>query len=80
VETLQRADALYTELDKRGSGARLLDFLAMAYYRLGQKDEAQNTLARLRAVMKDPYWRSSSPTYLREAAELIEGKTPNVPK
>jgi WD40 repeat protein/serine/threonine protein kinase len=71
VETLLSADAIYKVHDKHGSGPRLLQFLAMAYYRLGQKDEAQNTLARLRQVMRDPSWQSSSPTYLREAEELI---------
>jgi tetratricopeptide (TPR) repeat protein len=76
VETLLRADAIYTEHDKRGSGARLLSYLAMAYYQLGQKDEARNTLARLRAVMKDPAWPNTSPTYVRQAEALIEGKAP----
>ena len=65
VETLLRADALYKEHDKRYSGARLLGFLAIAYHRLGQKDEAQATLARLREVMKDPALQDANPAYLR---------------
>jgi tetratricopeptide (TPR) repeat protein len=79
-ETLRSADALYQEQSKLSSGPRLLSFLARAYYQLGQKEEAQNTLARLRQVMKDPAWSSDSPTYLREAAELIEGQASDLPK
>jgi WD40 repeat protein len=59
-----------------------LAYLAMTHHRLGQQEEARATLARLRAVMKSPpypAWSSSAAfrTYLRDAEELIEGKTPD---
>jgi WD40 repeat protein/tetratricopeptide (TPR) repeat protein len=82
VETLLRADAIYMEQDKLGSGPPFLGFLAMAYDQLGQKEEARNTLARLREVMKDPFWapQGDHRIYLRQAAALIEGKAPDLPK
>jgi tetratricopeptide (TPR) repeat protein len=82
VETLLRAEALYKEQDPRGSGPRILGFLAMAYDQLGQKEEARDTLAQLREVLKDPFWsrQGDHQIYLREAAALIEGKAPDLPK
>ncbi|HTU93820.1 MAG TPA: protein kinase [Gemmataceae bacterium] len=54
-----------------------LAFLAMAQHKLGKKDEAKTTLDRLRQVMKQPNWEQSGEAvgFLREAEELIEGKT-----
>jgi hypothetical protein len=51
-----------------------LAFLAMAQYRLGQKDKAERTLADLRNVMKSPPWNVESElnTCLPEAAALID--------
>jgi hypothetical protein len=42
--------------------------------RLGQKDEARTTLARLRELVKAPEWASNedAQAFLREAGELIE--------
>jgi hypothetical protein len=50
-------------------------FLAMTQHRLGQKDEARTTLARLREIMKAPTWAANeeAKAFLREATQLIEG-------
>jgi hypothetical protein len=79
VETLLRADAIYKEQAKRGNLPHILAFLAMAYYQLDQKEEAQSTLARLREVMKDPVLASQGDLqrYVRETEELIAGKAPD---
>jgi eukaryotic-like serine/threonine-protein kinase len=68
LATLTRSDDLY----KRNKPADLA-FLALTQQRLGQSDKARDTLARLRAVMKDPR-RAENPAaeaFLREA-ETIE--------
>ena len=56
-----------------------LAFLAMAQYQLGQKEQAQETLARLRKTMTKPPWAkdAESAAFLREAEMLIEGKAPD---
>jgi hypothetical protein len=48
----------------------------MAQHQLGEKEQARATLARLRALMKMPVWATNAEAegFLREAAELIEGK------
>jgi WD40 repeat protein/tRNA A-37 threonylcarbamoyl transferase component Bud32 len=82
VETLTRADAQFKEEAKRGSAPWNLAFLAMAHHQLGEKEEAQATLARLREVMKDSRWayQGDHQTYLRQAEALIEGKAPDPKK
>jgi hypothetical protein len=47
--------------------------LSMAQYRLGQKEQAQVTLARLREIMQKPEWAKNEEahTFLREAESLI---------
>jgi hypothetical protein len=49
----------------------------MAQYCVGQKEQAQATLARLRETLQTPEWAKSeaAQTFLRDAASLIEGKT-----
>jgi hypothetical protein len=78
------ADALatLTESDKlqamqEGSLPQDLAFLAMARHQLGKKDEAKATLGQLREVMRQADWaiHAESQGFLREAEELIEGKT-----
>jgi hypothetical protein len=56
-------------------------FLAMTQHQLGEKEQARATLARLRELMKKPEWSADAEAgaFLREAAELIEGK-PAQPK
>jgi WD40 repeat protein len=51
--------------------------LSMAQYRVGQKEEAQATLALLRETLQTPEWAKNeeAQTFLRDAASLIEGKT-----
>jgi WD40 repeat protein len=53
-----------------------LAFLAMAQHQLRQKEKAQETLARLRAVMKQPRWAKNAEAqgFLREAEAVL--KTP----
>jgi hypothetical protein len=48
----------------------------MAQHQLGKKDEAKETLGRLREVIKQPGWSQDAEAtgFLREAEELIEGK------
>jgi hypothetical protein len=52
-------------------------FLAMAQHQVGQSGKALATLARLRECMKKPGSSANeeSPSLLREADALIEGKT-----
>jgi tetratricopeptide (TPR) repeat protein len=69
VDTLLRADKT-----NRGIPADL-PFLAMAQHRLGQKEQAQATLARLRQTIQTSQRAATQETqaFLREAVELIEG-------
>jgi hypothetical protein len=50
----------------------------MAQHRLGLKDQALATLKQLRQTMKKTEWAGQAETrgFVREAAALIEGKTP----
>jgi WD40 repeat protein/serine/threonine protein kinase len=51
-------------------------FLAMTRQQLGQQDQARTILARLREMRNGPRWAKNpaAERYLREAAELIEGR------
>jgi eukaryotic-like serine/threonine-protein kinase len=52
-----------------------LAFIAMAQWQLGKRDEARQTLGRLRESLKRPDQDSDkAAAFLREAEELIEGK------
>jgi Flp pilus assembly protein TadD len=75
LATLTKSDKLNAK--KSGSIPADLAFLAMVRHRLGQKEEANALLARLRAYFQDPrHIRDrESRTFLLEAEELIEGET-----
>jgi dipeptidyl aminopeptidase/acylaminoacyl peptidase len=74
LETLERSGKLNGP--KYGAHPADLAFLAMALHQLGQEVEAQATLARLREVMKQSFWKPNAEAqgFLREAEELIDGK------
>ena len=69
----QYAEALKTL--RRSEGPTALAFLAMTLHRLGQKDDARSTLARLRELVKAPEWAGNEEAqgFLREAVGVIEG-------
>ena len=71
VDTLGRCNKLRKE-----SFPEDLTFLAMAQHQLGQEEQAQATLDRLREVMKQPRWAldSEAQGFLREAEELLKTK------
>ncbi len=73
IDDLDRPPAREATAPEGPLPARLA-FLAMAQYRLGQKDKARRTLAQLRNVMKAPPWNAESElnTRLPEAAALID--------
>jgi WD40 repeat protein/serine/threonine protein kinase/ribosomal protein S27E len=75
----QNALATLTKCDQKQPTT--LAFVAMTQHQLGQKDQARTTLARLRETMKAPQLASNAEAaaFLREAAELIDGK-PAQPK
>ncbi len=75
LETLTKSEKL--NATPAGSHPGDLAFLAMTQHQLGQKGQARTTLARLREIMAGPRWVVTSEeakAFLREAAELIEGK------
>jgi WD40 repeat protein/tRNA A-37 threonylcarbamoyl transferase component Bud32 len=51
-------------------------FLAMTQHQLGQKDQAQAALDRLRKAMKKPEWAKDpeAPNFLREAEAVVNAK------
>jgi WD40 repeat protein/serine/threonine protein kinase len=75
LATLRKSEKLNATKD--GSKPADLAFLAMSEHQLGKGDEAKATLARLREVMKQPFWAgyAEAQGFLREAEELIEGKS-----
>jgi tetratricopeptide (TPR) repeat protein len=75
MDTLTKAEKL--NASKIGLRPADLAFLAMAKHQLGKKDEAKATLSQLRELMKQDRWarEPEAPGFLREAEELIEGKT-----
>jgi hypothetical protein len=66
---LVRSNKLRKESDPSG-----LAFLAMSQHQLGQKEQAQATLARLREVMKQPRWAKNAEAqgFLREAEAVLK--------
>jgi hypothetical protein len=58
-----------------------LAFLAMTQQQLGQKEQAQASLARLRGVLKQPEWakHAEAQAFLHEAERLMDNE-PAVPK
>jgi hypothetical protein len=73
-ERYAEARATLTKCDPNHPAA--LAFLAMAQHQLGEGGPARAGLARLREVLKRPEWAADAEAgaFLREAAELIEGK------
>jgi uncharacterized protein HemY len=82
VETLSRSNKLNTRRFQTSVPGDLA-FLAMAHHQLGQKEQAQDYLKRLREAMNKPQLASAFPeepeTFLREAEALLPGtaSTPN---
>ncbi len=72
VATLLQSDQINRK-DQGGSSAADLAFLAMAYYRLGQAQEAAAYLERLRTLMKDQKHArdEENRTFLAEAESLF---------
>jgi len=73
LDTLTRSDKLNSV-----SGRQLADvsFLAMANFKLGQKEKAEAFLVQLRQLMKQPAWPGNAEAqgFVREAEELLAGK------
>jgi tetratricopeptide (TPR) repeat protein len=59
-----------------------LAFLALTQYRLGQKEEAQAQLARLRECLKLPQWArdETARDFLREAESVLGGNATDTPR
>jgi eukaryotic-like serine/threonine-protein kinase len=75
-DTLLRAEPLNAARFKKKPIPADLAFLAMARHKLGETTQAQDDLGRLRQIMKESPWASNAEAeaFLREAAELIEGR------
>jgi WD40 repeat protein len=79
VDTLTHSDQL-SAAGNQGSRPADLAFLAMAHWRLGQKEKAQDYLDRLRQTMKEGQWSDGeSQAFLREA-EALQGQSDNPQK
>jgi hypothetical protein len=81
VETLLQSNKLHPSR-LRGPSPANLAFLAMAHHQLGQKDQAQEVLGRLRETIKWSWWAkwatdAEGQAFLREAEALIHGATAN---
>jgi WD40 repeat protein/Flp pilus assembly protein TadD len=72
--TLTRADELYAT--RKGFIPVHLSFLAMAYQKLGRKEQAHSALGRLRGTMREVAWSRDSEawSFLREAENLVYGE------
>jgi hypothetical protein len=75
VETLSRSK----KLNFHGSLPADLAFLAMAHWRLGEKDKARDYLKLLRESAKKPPWdgHPEAHTFLREAEVLLKNSDPD---
>jgi WD40 repeat protein len=74
IDELERCLQLWTK-GRKEPAAEVLAFLAMAQHRLvGQKEKAQATLERLRAIMKKPEWAMNplAQSFLREAEAVLK--------
>ena len=78
TKMLTQADRLH-EVRGPGSAPADLAFLAMAHYRLGQKEKALDYLNRVRELTKTEWWAMNDEdrAFLREAEALINGATAN---
>jgi predicted NACHT family NTPase len=75
LETLTRSDKINSAL-REGRIPDDVSFLAMAHFKLGRQEKAQELLTRLRQIMKQQVWSENGEAqdFMREATELIEGK------
>ncbi len=76
MENLTRSEAYYLAQSVYKAGTPWnLAFLAMAHHQLGDKDQAQALLDRVREIIKDALHkdRPDVQSFFREAKELIEG-------
>jgi WD40 repeat protein/tRNA A-37 threonylcarbamoyl transferase component Bud32/Flp pilus assembly protein TadD len=83
LATLLRSDEMNSrDPDLQGSIPSDLAFLAMTQYRLGQREQAESTFARLREAMKNPRWADDegSRRFVREVEVLICGRSPDLPE
>jgi hypothetical protein len=69
-----RSDKL-NSASKAGRQPGDVAFLAMAHFKLGQKDKAQEFLRSLQQLMKRPPWSSDAEaaSFFGEALELVAG-------
>jgi WD domain, G-beta repeat len=76
IETLGQSER-FNAARFQGSNPADLAFLAMAHYRLGQKEKAQDHLSRLQETMKRGQWEGDAEagSFLREAEELLQPKS-----
>src|SRR5262249_39833044 len=74
LETLTRADRLNGAHSKTPQPPDLA-FLALTQHQLGQEEQAQATLARLREALQLPRWAKAAEAHalLREAEALLAG-------
>ncbi len=72
LETLRRSDSIFTE--RNNTQPANVKFIAMTQFKLGQLDEANQSLERLRTLMQDERWANYEPAraILAEATELID--------
>jgi WD40 repeat protein/tetratricopeptide (TPR) repeat protein len=76
LATLTRSEAINSK-GPLGPQPADLAFLTMASYRLGEKDQAQKTLKRLREALKRPPWIHDDEArgFLEEAETLVQGQS-----
>jgi hypothetical protein len=72
----RHAEALATLLQSDQGHPATLAFAAMAAHQLGHQEKSRAGLARMREVLREEQWAKNpdARSFLREAAELIEGK------
>jgi len=78
LESLTESDKIQA-VGLKGSHPADLAFLAMAHYQLGQKDQAQTVLGRLRETMQQARWAKDVEArgFLQEAESLLQATTGN---
>jgi hypothetical protein len=75
------AEALATLMKCDQGHPATLAFVAMAEHQLGHKEKSRAGFARMQEVLREEQWAKNpdARSFLREAAELIEGR-PTQPK
>jgi WD40 repeat protein len=73
VDTLTRSDKI-NGASQRGRQPADVGFLAMAQFKLGQKESAQALLGELRQLAMQPLWAHAAQNILREPEEVLAGK------